>query len=117
MTQERHQPVTDTDLDGCAVETSLTVVNFLSEVTIGKPAKCEIERLTIGINVNGHVMLMFHSLAAIACNPNLVSFTPASFDSLKEELEASPGAYGHNGALNGMSGTALFGCADACPIR
>ena len=95
----------------------MTVVNFLSEVMIGKSAKCEIERLTIGINVNGYVMLMFHSQEAIACNPNLVSFTPASFDSLKEELEASPGAYGHNGALNGMSGTALFGCADACPVR
>ncbi len=65
---------------------------------------------SLGANVDGFVMPMFHSQTAIAYNPALVSNPPKSYDELVAWTKANPKKFGYNGIKGGMSGVAfVFG--------
>ncbi|MGQ0662866.1 MAG: ABC transporter substrate-binding protein [Pseudomonadota bacterium] len=65
---------------------------------------------SLGANVDGFVLPMFHSQTAIAYNPTLIASPPKSYDELAAWVKANPKKFGYNGIKGGMSGVAfLFG--------
>ncbi|QGP92330.1 Bacterial extracellular solute-binding protein [Neomoorella glycerini] len=62
---------------------------------------------SLGTNVEGYVIPMFHSQTAIAYNPDLVPNPPATFDELVSWIKANPNKFGYNGVKGGMSGVAF----------
>ncbi|MEB3100852.1 extracellular solute-binding protein [Ferviditalea candida] len=62
---------------------------------------------SLGANVEGYVIPMFHSQVAIAYNPDKVKEVPASFDELVKWINSNPKRFGYNGIKNGMSGVAF----------
>ncbi len=62
---------------------------------------------SLGTNVDGYVIPMFHSQVAIAYNPDKVKNFPADFTSLVDWIKANPKRFGYNGVKNGMSGVAF----------
>ena len=65
---------------------------------------------SLGANVDGYVMPMFHSQMAIAYNPAVVASPPKSYDELVAWAAQNPKKFGYNGIRGGMSGVAfVFG--------
>ncbi len=62
---------------------------------------------SLGAEVAGYVMPMFHSQTAIAYNPDLVKSPPASYPELVEWVKKNPKQFGYNGIKGGMSGVAF----------
>jgi ABC-type uncharacterized transport system YnjBCD substrate-binding protein len=62
---------------------------------------------SLGAEVSGYVMPMFHSQTAIAYNPDLVKNPPASYPELVEWVKKNPKQFGYNGIKGGMSGVAF----------
>ncbi len=62
---------------------------------------------SLGANVTGYVMPMFHSQTAIAYNPDLVKAPPATYAELREWVKKNPKQFGYNGIKGGMSGVAF----------
>jgi ABC-type uncharacterized transport system YnjBCD substrate-binding protein len=63
---------------------------------------------SLGTNIEGYAIPMFHSQVAIAYNPDKVKEVPNSFEDLVKWIKAHPKRFGYNGIKNGMSGTAFF---------
>nr|WP_321460910.1 extracellular solute-binding protein [uncultured Cohaesibacter sp.] len=80
---------------------------YVADIATGKMATRDTSKMSLGMNVEGFVMPMFHSQTAIAYNPDLVKNPPKSFDEIKAWAEANKGAFGYNGIKNGMSGVAF----------
>src|SRR5215213_5524434 len=69
---------------------------------------------SLGAEVSGYVMPMFHSQTAIAYNPDLVKNPPASYPELVDWVKKNPKQFGYNGIKGGMSGVAFVsGCVYA----
>jgi ABC-type uncharacterized transport system YnjBCD substrate-binding protein len=62
---------------------------------------------SLGAEVSGYVMPMFHSQTAIAYNPDLVKSPPTSYPELVEWVRKNPKQFGYNGIKGGMSGVAF----------
>jgi ABC-type uncharacterized transport system YnjBCD substrate-binding protein len=62
---------------------------------------------SLGTDVGGFVMPMFHSQTAIAYNADVVTDPPGTYDELVAWTEANPGLFGYNGIKNGMSGVSF----------
>ena len=62
---------------------------------------------SLGADVSGYVMPMFHSQTAIAYNPDLVKSAPNSYAELREWVKKNPKQFGYNGIKGGMSGVAF----------
>jgi putative spermidine/putrescine transport system substrate-binding protein len=62
---------------------------------------------SLGANVSGFVMPMFHSQTAIAYNADLVKDVPNSYTELAEWVKKNPKKFGYNGIKGGMSGVAF----------
>jgi putative spermidine/putrescine transport system substrate-binding protein len=62
---------------------------------------------SLGANVSGYVMPMFHSQTAIAYNADLVKDVPNSYTELAEWVKKNPKKFGYNGIKGGMSGVAF----------
>ncbi len=62
---------------------------------------------SLGAEVSGFVMPMFHSQTAIAYNPDLIKNPPASYPELMEWVKKNPRQFGYNGIKGGMSGVAF----------
>ena len=62
---------------------------------------------SLGAEVSGYVMPMFHSQTAIAYNPDLVKNPPASYPELVDWVKKNPKQFGYNGIKGGMSGVAF----------
>lgn len=62
---------------------------------------------SLGANVSGYVMPMFHSQTAIAYNADLVKDIPNSYTELAEWVKKNPKKFGYNGIKGGMSGVAF----------
>jgi len=63
---------------------------------------------SLGTDVNGYVIPMFHSQVAIAYNPDKVNPVPSNFEELVAWIKAHPNRFGYNGIKNGMSGVAFM---------
>lgn len=62
---------------------------------------------SLGTDVDGYVIPLFHSQVAIAYNPEKVKNPPADFQGLEEWIKANPKRFGYNGVTGGMSGVAF----------
>ena len=62
---------------------------------------------SLGVNVEGYVMPMFHSQTALAYNPEHVKDPPKSYEELVAWVEKNPGKFGYNGIKGGMSGVSF----------
>lgn len=62
---------------------------------------------SLGTNVEGYVIPLFHSQVAFAYNPDKVKQFPANFEELTAWIKANPKRFGYNGIQNGASGVAF----------
>ena len=62
---------------------------------------------SLGTDVSGYVMPMFHSQTAIAYNPDLVKNPPSTYAELRDWVKQNPKQFGYNGIKGGMSGVAF----------
>ncbi|MCM3745917.1 extracellular solute-binding protein [Paenibacillus pasadenensis] len=62
---------------------------------------------SLGTDVDGYVIPLYHSQVAIAYNPDKVKEAPQNFDDLEKWIQANPKRFGYNGIKNGMSGVAF----------
>ncbi|WP_262267866.1 ABC transporter substrate-binding protein [Microvirga yunnanensis] len=62
---------------------------------------------SLGTDVSGYVMPMFHSQTAIAYNPDLIKNPPNNYAELREWVKKNPKQFGYNGIKGGMSGVAF----------
>ena len=62
---------------------------------------------SLGINIEGYAMPMFHSQTALAFNPDFVKDPPKNFAELKEWVKKNPGKFGYNGIKGGASGVSF----------
>ncbi len=64
-------------------------------------------KTSLGVNVEGYCMPMFHSQTVLAYNPKYVSNPPKSYGEIVEWVKANPMKFGYNGIKGGMSGVAF----------
>jgi ABC-type uncharacterized transport system YnjBCD substrate-binding protein len=62
---------------------------------------------SLGTDVSGYVMPMFHSQTAIAYNPDLIKNPPNNYAELRDWVKKNPKQFGYNGIKGGMSGVAF----------
>ena len=62
---------------------------------------------SLGVDIEGYAIPLFHSQVAIAYNPDKVSQVPQNFEELVDWIKANPKKFGYNGIKNGMSGVAF----------
>jgi ABC-type uncharacterized transport system YnjBCD substrate-binding protein len=62
---------------------------------------------SLGTDVSGYVMPMFHSQTAIAYNPDLIRNPPNNYAELRDWVKKNPKQFGYNGIKGGMSGVAF----------
>ncbi|GGA09631.1 ABC transporter substrate-binding protein [Paenibacillus marchantiophytorum] len=62
---------------------------------------------SLGTNVEGYVIPLFHSQVALAYNPDKVKQFPANIEDLTTWIKANPKRFGYNGIQNGASGVAF----------
>jgi putative spermidine/putrescine transport system substrate-binding protein len=62
---------------------------------------------SLGADVSGYVMPMFHSQTALAYNPDLVKTPPSTYAELRDWVKQNPKQFGYNGIKGGMSGVAF----------
>jgi putative spermidine/putrescine transport system substrate-binding protein len=80
---------------------------YTSKIPTGGLATSETASNSLGAEVSGYVMPMFHSQTAIAYNPDLVKDPPSSYPELVEWAKKNPKKFGYNGIKGGMSGVAF----------
>ena len=59
---------------------------------------------SLGTNVDGYVIPMFHSQVVIAYNPKYVTKAPKTYQDIIDYAKANPKKFGYNGIKGGMSG-------------
>lgn len=63
---------------------------------------------SLGTDVDGYVIPMFHSQTVLAYNPDKVKDVPQNFEELVKWIKANPNRFGYNGVKGGMSGQAFL---------
>jgi ABC-type uncharacterized transport system YnjBCD substrate-binding protein len=80
---------------------------YKDKIPTGPLATRDTASNSLGAEVSGYVMPMFHSQTAIAYNPDLVKSPPTSYPELVEWVKKNPKQFGYNGIKGGMSGVAF----------
>ena len=80
---------------------------YRERIATGSLVTRETAENSLGANVSGYVMPMFHSQTAIAYNADLVKDVPNSYTELAEWVKKNPKKFGYNGIKGGMSGVAF----------
>jgi ABC-type uncharacterized transport system YnjBCD substrate-binding protein len=80
---------------------------YTDNIATARLATRETAKNSLGAEVSGYVMPMFHSQTAIAYNPDLVKDAPNSYPELMEWVKKNPKKFGYNGIKGGMSGVAF----------
>jgi len=62
---------------------------------------------SLGVDITGYAMPMFHSQTALAFNPEYVKNPPKTFEELEQWVKDHPGKFGYNGIKGGMSGVSF----------
>jgi len=83
------------------------LANYTSKIPTGALVTRDTAKNSLGANVSGFVMPMFHSQTAIAYNADLVKDVPNSYAELAEWVKKNPKKFGYNGIKGGMSGVAF----------
>jgi ABC-type uncharacterized transport system YnjBCD substrate-binding protein len=80
---------------------------YRDSIGTGKLVTRDTATNSLGADVNGYVMPMFHSQTAFAYNPALVKDPPKTYAELREWAAKNPKQFGYNGIKGGMSGVAF----------
>ncbi|NIX76329.1 extracellular solute-binding protein [Microvirga terricola] len=80
---------------------------YRDKLSTGKLVTRDTATNSLGADVSGYVMPMFHSQTAIAYNPDLVKTPPSSYVELRDWAAKNPKQFGYNGIKGGMSGVAF----------
>ena len=83
------------------------LASYRDEIPTGDLVTRDTAENSLGTNVSGYVMPMFHSQTAIAYNPALVPNPPKTYDELVQWVKDNPGQFGYNGIKGGMSGVSF----------
>ena len=62
---------------------------------------------SLGVDVEGYCMPMFHSQTVLAYNPKYVKDPPKNYEEIVKWAKENPGKFGYNGIKGGMSGVAF----------
>jgi len=80
---------------------------YKDKIPTGSLATRDSATNSLGSDVSGYVMPMFHSQTAIAYNADMVKSPPASYPELVDWVKKNPKQFGYNGIKGGMSGVAF----------
>jgi len=80
---------------------------YAKDIDTWKYVDSPFAKTSLGVNVDGYVMPMFHSQTALAYNPEHVKNPPKSYDELVAWVKQHPGKFGYNGIKGGMSGVSF----------
>jgi ABC-type uncharacterized transport system YnjBCD substrate-binding protein len=80
---------------------------YAKEVSSWKYVTSPFAKYSLGVNIEGYGIPMFHSQTALAYNPDYVKDPPKSYDELAEWVKKNPGKFGYNGIKGGMSGVSF----------
>ncbi len=83
------------------------LAKYKDEIPTGKLVSRDTASNSLGANVAGYVIPMFHSQTALAYNPDLVKDVPNSYAELVAWTKKNPKKFGYNGIKGGMSGVAF----------
>ncbi|MDR3496333.1 MAG: extracellular solute-binding protein [Ancalomicrobiaceae bacterium] len=83
------------------------LVKYRDTVATGKLFSRDSAKNSLGTNVEGFVLPMFHSQTAIAYNPDMVKDVPNTYSELAAWVKKHPKQFGWNGIKGGMSGVAF----------
>jgi len=83
------------------------LLKYAKDIDTWKYVTSPFAKTTLGVDVEGYVMPMFHSQTVLAYNPEYVTNPPKSYEELVEWVEKHPGKFGYNGIKGGMSGVAF----------
>ncbi|MBN9063553.1 MAG: extracellular solute-binding protein [Rhizobiales bacterium] len=83
------------------------LVRYRGDIPTGKLVTRDSAVNSLGANVDGFVMPMFHSQTALAYNSDLVKDVPNSYAELVDWTKKHPKQFGYNGIKGGMSGVAF----------
>jgi ABC-type uncharacterized transport system YnjBCD substrate-binding protein len=80
---------------------------YKDKIPTGSLATRDSATNSLGSEVSGYVMPMFHSQTAIAYNADMVKSPPTSYPELADWVKKNPKQFGYNGIKGGMSGVAF----------
>ena len=80
---------------------------YAKDIDTWKQVTSPFAKTSLGVNVEGNVMPMFHSQTALAYNPEFVKDPPQSYEELVKWVDKNPGKFGYNGIKGGMSGVSF----------
>ena len=83
------------------------LLDYAQEATTWQYVTAADARNSLGTDIDGYAIPMFHSQTALAYNPDEVADPPASFEELVAWVKANPGKFGYNGIKGGMSGVSF----------
>jgi putative spermidine/putrescine transport system substrate-binding protein len=80
---------------------------YAKDVSTWKYVTSPFAKNSLGVNIEGYAIPMFHSQTALAYNPDYVKNPPKSYAELVDWVKANPGKFGYNGIKGGMSGVSF----------
>jgi len=85
------------------------LLKYVPETSVAKYVISGDSKNSLGTDVTGYVIPMFHSQTAIAYNPAKVPNPPKSYAEVVDWIKTNPKRFGYNGVKGGMSGVAFVG--------
>jgi putative spermidine/putrescine transport system substrate-binding protein len=83
------------------------LMNYAKELNTWQYITSPFAKTSLGVDVEGYCMPMFHSQTVLAYNPKYVSDPPKTYEEIVEWAKENPGKFGYNGIKGGMSGVAF----------
>jgi ABC-type uncharacterized transport system YnjBCD substrate-binding protein len=80
---------------------------YAKDATTWKYVTSPFAKNSLGVEIEGYAIPMFHSQTALAYNPDYVKDPPKSYAELVDWVKANPGKFGYNGIKGGMSGVSF----------
>ena len=77
---------------------------YVASTNVAKYVVSQDSKNSLGTNVDGYVVPMFHSQVVVAYNPKYVTKAPKSYQDILDFAKANPKKFGYNGVTGGMSG-------------
>ena len=90
-----------------ALEEGDLLLDYAKDIDTWKYITSPFAKNSLGVDVEGYCMPMFHSQAVIAYNPKFVPNPPKTYEEIVKWAKENPGKFGYNGIKGGMSGVAF----------
>ena len=90
-----------------AIEEGDLLLNYAKDINTWKYITSPFAKNSLGVDVEGYCMPMFHSQTVLAYNPKYVPDPPKTYEEIVKWTKEHPGKFGYNGIKGGMSGVAF----------